>query len=214
MKGVKRKLSKVALFYNVINILSLIISIICYQAVENSNLSGLVFIIPCIAILSSVLLTITPLLEKNADLSHINYKTYQKVNMSISIVFCVMQIALLSLMLSVGFNAHIMICIALGLLLMFVGNVLPKMKSGSFFGVFFPKVRNNYQAWRRFIRFTGFVFFIEGLAVIILGGLYKNWLTYIYILIMDIIVIIILYLAMLFFANKYKMENIKDEVED
>lgn len=210
MKQIKKELSKVAFTYNIINIISFFVTVGCYIPLNNE----LIFIIPCIAILSSVIFTLVPLLEKNANLLKINYKTYQKVNMSISILFCIIQIALLCLMLSVGFNAHIMICVSLGILMMCLGNVLPKMKNGSLISSLFPSIKGKYQAWRRFTRIAGFTLFLEGLIFIIMGGLYSSYWTYIYLIVIDIIVIILLYILSFVLGKKYQMEIKENEMED
>ena len=210
MKQIKKELSKVAFTYNIINIISLLITIGCYFSLKNE----LIFIIPCVAILSSVIFSLVPLLEKNVNLLRINYKTYQKVNMSVSILFCIIQVAMLCLMLSVGFNANIMICVALGILMMCLGNVLPKMKNGSLIASLFPSIKGKYQAWRRFVRIAGFALFLEGLIFIIMGGLYSSYWTYLYLAILDVIVIIFLYLLALVLGKKYQLENKENEVED
>lgn len=212
MKEIKIRLGKTALIYNVINFLTLIITIVCSLSVEKLN-DSLLLIIPCVSILFSVILTIVPLLEKNIDLAHINFRIYQRVNMSISVVFSIMQIALMCLLLSVGFNAHIMICIAIGILLMIIGNVIPKMKIGSIFSSFFPVLKNNYQAWNRFSFLAGFIIFIEGLSIIILGGFYKSTTSYFFILGIIIAIIIILYLLAFYYSRVYKVEK-NNEVED
>lgn len=212
MKEVKIRLGKTALIYNVINFLTLLITIICTLSVEKLN-NGLLLIIPCISILFSVILTIIPLLEKNANLANINFRIYQKVNMSISVVFSIMQIALMCLLLSVGFNAHIMICVAIGILLMIIGNVVPKMKIGSIFANLFPCLKNNYRAWNRFSFISGFIIFIEGLLIIILGGFYKSIFSYLIILGVIIGVILLLYILAFYYSKIYKLEK-QNEVED
>ena len=65
----------------------------------------------------------------------------------------------------------------LGLLLMVVGNYLPKMKQSYTVGIKLPWTLNSEENWYRTHRFAGGVFMLAGLIVLVAGFIEQIWIV-------------------------------------
>ena len=65
----------------------------------------------------------------------------------------------------------------LGLLLMVVGNYLPKMKQSYTMGIKLPWTLNSEENWYRTHRFAGVVFMLAGLIVLVAGFIEQIWIV-------------------------------------
>lgn len=65
----------------------------------------------------------------------------------------------------------------LGLLLMVVGNYLPKMKQSYTVGIKLPWTLNSEENWYRTHRFAGVVFMLAGLIVLVAGFIEQIWIV-------------------------------------
>lgn len=65
----------------------------------------------------------------------------------------------------------------LGLLLMVVGNYLPKMKQSYTVGIKLPWTLNSEENWYRTHRFAGVVFMLAGMIVLVAGFIEQIWIV-------------------------------------
>lgn len=97
------------------------------------------------------------------------------------------------------------ILILMGLLFMFIGNVLPKVSRNYFAGIKTPWTYYSDEIWRRTSRLGGFCFFLSGL-IFLLAGLLKpsgSWMGVILVLIL----LVVIFLPILYSFILYQKEK-------
>lgn len=100
-----------------------------------------------------------------------NYEKFQGWYEGFGIVLMIFLDVMTFVILSESFNpGHIsvdtVVIIAVGILLTFIGNMMPKMKSNFFMGVKNPWTLSNTEVWNKTHRLAGFLFFAAGLLII------------------------------------------------
>lgn len=68
--------------------------------------------------------------------------------------------------------------IIVGLIFVFIGNYLPKSKPNNIAGIKFPWIMKSEKNWVRTNRFTGYVWIVDGLLIIIAGLFKLEWVFF------------------------------------
>lgn len=103
--------------------------------------------------------------------------------------FCVFLQVFLLIMLGITlsesfFPGHIsvgkIVTLAIGVLFMFIGNIMPKIKSNFYLGIKTPWTLSDEEIWLRTHRFAGKTMFAAGAAAVILGwSITDRWSGYV-----------------------------------
>lgn len=131
-----------------------------------------IFLLPAIILLVNVLAEVT----KHADPRTANYSVFSKHYYLFFLVFNVfmflVQLYLIAYALNIiTFNVSNVIIIALGVLFIIIGNMMPKFKQNFFMGIKTPWTLADEQVWYETHRFGGKTWFILGIAMCICGFL-------------------------------------------
>ena len=131
-----------------------------------------IFLLPAIILLVNVLAEVT----KHIDPRAANYDVFSKHYYLFFLVFNVflflVQLYLITYALElITFNISNVIVIAMGVLFIIVGNLLPKVKQNFFMGIKTPWALADEQVWYKTHRFGGKMWFILGIAICICGFL-------------------------------------------
>ncbi len=94
--------------------------------------------------------------------------TYRMIRVLIVLIFSILQIVLLGVVLT-GKNYLIsrLVPALIGVMFIFIGNFLPKVKYNWFLGVRTPWTLSNEEVWRRTHKFSGYLFVIGGLLMLL-----------------------------------------------
>ena len=108
-----------------------------------------------------------------------NYEKFRGVYDSIVIVMMLFMLGVVGLVLSESFNpgrleVEFLAVAAIGLLFVFLGNIMPKVKSNFFVGVRTPWTLSSTEVWNKTHRLAGFVWFFGGLLVLAAGFLLRG----------------------------------------
>ena len=77
----------------------------------------------------------------------------------------------------VGVKMEVIMPVFIGLLLVIVGNYLPKCKQNYTIGIKIPWTLNNEENWNKTHRFAGFLWVICGIAIMFTGFFGGYWIT-------------------------------------
>ncbi|MGB9683086.1 MAG: SdpI family protein [bacterium] len=94
--------------------------------------------------------------------------TYRIIRVLIVLIFSILQIVLLGVVLT-GKNYLIsrLVPALIGVMFIFIGNFLPKVKYNWFLGVRTPWTLSNEEVWRKTHKFSGYLFVIGGLLMLL-----------------------------------------------
>ena len=138
--------------------------------------NAVLVILPCILLaLHWLCLIVTVILDKNAQ---------QHNKKIMAIVFWIIPaisvlIAALTYSAAMGKNAPVEVItnILVGLVLVIMGNYLPKCRQSYTVGIKLPWTLNNEENWARTHRLAGWVWTVGGIVMLLLGFLGIFWLT-------------------------------------
>ncbi|WCN36606.1 SdpI family protein [Aneurinibacillus uraniidurans] len=124
------------------------------------------FLLPVIMLILVPLMLFLPKVDPRKD-NYVRFgKTYELITNGILLFLFVFQILALSLSLGWIHNTNYFIPVFLGVLFIFLGNYMPKIKQNYFFGIRTPWAIANEDVWRRTHRFGGKVLVIAGILFI------------------------------------------------
>ena len=111
-----------------------------------------------------------PKKERYADFSEVYLK------FRTAIIFCLFAVFSASGLYNLGFNIPIgkTVSLVIGLLMIFLGNLMGKLKKNWFVGIRTPWTLSSENVWNKTHRFGGFAFVIFGLLIIITPYLGKT----------------------------------------
>ena len=135
---------------------------------SRANLWWLAGISPLIALLFTALPKIDPR-KKNYS----KFKTYFD---GFCVVMMIFMLGMVTLVISESLNpgmlsVSVVVVAACGLLFIFIGNMLPKVKNNFFVGVRTPWTLSDAEVWNKTHRLAGFLFFFGGIAIVALAFL-------------------------------------------
>lgn len=132
----------------------------------------MIFLLPGIMLFMNLLAEFT----KHADPRASNYvvfsKHYYLFFLVMNIFFFLVQLYLITYALElIHFNLSNILIIALGVLFIIVGNLMPKVKQNFFMGIKTPWTLADEQVWYATHRFAGKLWFVVGILMCICGFL-------------------------------------------
>ncbi len=163
------------------------------------------FVIPLISFLCTILAEVLPRLDPKQPSYDRFPKTYSIMHWCINGLFLAVTVALSIYSLGYKFNTGYLISGAVGVLIMVVGNYMPKMKQNFFTGIKTPWTVMDEENWNKTHRLGGKLWMIGGSFFILLPFLPET-LAGILITVDLIILVIIPYVySYLLYKKKYKL---------
>ena len=103
-----------------------------------------------------------------------NYEKFRGFYDALCLCIMILMLGVLGLVLSESFNpgrlrVEFVAVALLGLLFVFLGNMMPKIKSTFFVGIRTPWTLSNNEVWNKTHRLGGFLWFFGGLLIFVLG---------------------------------------------
>ena len=89
------------------------------------------------------------------------------------------------------FSVEFVITAACGLLFVFLGNMLPKVKSNFFVGIKTPWALSNTEVWNKTHRLAGYLFFFGGLLTIAISFFLREYALFIALMVIIAVMVII-----------------------
>jgi uncharacterized membrane protein len=132
-----------------------------------------VWLIPAISTVVVLSMTLSPLLGAQREVERAT-QVFDSVVIAISGLMLVVEIALIGRALDPDFNVMRPVAIAVGVLLVVVGNYLGKARQNGFIGIKTPWTLSDAGVWDKTHRFTGRAMVLGGLALIVLGLLFHE----------------------------------------
>ncbi len=160
-----------------------------------------------------ILLLITALAEpmKKIDPKLENYERFDKYYYNFffgfALFFLTMEVANIALALGIPINVGNVICFMVGVFMIFIGNMMPKIKQNFFFGVKTPWTLSDEEIWYKTHRMAGKVLVLAGIIMIIsafIAGTAKVWVLLGTIIIMAFIPLVY---SFIIFTKKNKTKN-------
>ena len=138
-----------------------------------------VLMYPGILLLTSILAV--PMIKM--DPKKKNYERFSKYYYDFFFVFALfftaMEIANVAIAVGVDVNMGTVACFMAGVLMVFIGNMMPKIKQNYFFGIRTPWALNDEENWFKTHRMGGKTFAVGGVAIMaatIIPGEAKAWI--------------------------------------
>lgn len=140
------------------------------------------FLLPIVALGITCLLALLPRLEPRATNMAQSFNTYIIVWRVVLLFFLLLHIVLTVSILGAGVNISTILPILIGILFMFIGNYLGKVRSNYFFGIRTPWTLSSDLAWNKTHRLGGKLFVLLGLlfiasALLFQGAAWIFWLV-------------------------------------
>lgn len=185
-------------------ILSLIVSIVSifylpdqipmhwniHGEIDNYGSKFTIFMEPALILILWILMDVL----RKADPKHKNYQKFQKEYEHFKFAICLLIFALQIFTIAVTFGIpvkiHVVIPFIIGILLAYVGNMMPKIKYNYFMGIKTPWTLNNEEVWFKTHRFAGKLWFIGGILAALSSFLPSIWKMIVFVSIIFIISII------------------------
>lgn len=139
-----------------------------------------------IALLAEPMKKVDPKLENYERFN----KYYYNFFFGFAIFFLVVEIANIAIALGASINVGSIICFTVGVLMFFVGNMMPKIKQNFFFGIKTPWALSDEENWFKTHRLGGKTFALGGIVMMIcafIPGEGKIWGLLVAIIVMTII---------------------------
>ena len=130
------------------------------------------FLIPLVGIAIAVLTTILPKIDPKKE-NYERFKSqYLDIRMILVVFFAMIQVVIISISMGATFiKVDMIIKLMVGILLMVLGNLMPKFKQNYFVGIKTPWTLANEVVWAKSHRHGGFVWFISGFVMCVLAFL-------------------------------------------
>lgn len=150
----------------------------------------MVLLYPAILVLVTVLAV--PMIK--LDPKQGNYerfgKYYYNFFFGFALFFVAMEVANIAIALGADINVGSIICFMTGVLMFFVGNMMPKIKQNFFFGIKTPWALTDEENWFKTHRMGGKTFAAGGIVIMIaafIPGEFKIWIVLAAIIVMTLI---------------------------
>ncbi len=149
-----------------------------------------VLLYPAILVLVSVLAV--PMIKLDPKMN--NYERFSKYYYNFffgfALFFVVVEVSNIAIALGADINVGSIICFVVGVLMLFVGNMMPKIKQNFFFGIKTPWALTDEENWFKTHRLGGKIFVMAGIAMMIaafIPGTFKIWIVLAGIIVMTLI---------------------------
>lgn len=160
-------------------------------------------VVVLVAVLAIPMMKIDPKLE--------NYERFEKYYYNFffcfSLFFLVVEVANIAIALGAAINVGSVICFAMGVLMFFIGNLMPKIKQNFFFGIKAPWTLADEEVWFKTHRFGGKAFVLGGIAMMVgafIPGEEKVWVLLAVVLVMTLATFVY---SIIIYLKKNKSQN-------
>lgn len=139
------------------------------------------FMMPLIGILITVLATVLPKIDPKKE----NYERFKSqyfiIRLILVVFFAIMQMVIISISMGATFiKVDTIVKLMIGILLIVLGNIMPKFKQNYFVGIKTPWTLADEFVWAKTHRHGGFVWFIIGFLMSVLAFLPGNGSAVVY----------------------------------
>jgi len=100
---------------------------------------------------------------------------------------------------------------ACGLLFVFIGNMMPKVKSNFFVGVKTPWALSNSEVWNKTHRLAGYLFFFGGLLTFVISFFLREYALFITLMVIVTVMVIVPTVMSYVWFKKFNNEHTSDE---
>jgi len=116
-----------------------------------------------------------------------NYEKFRGFYDAFALFMMLFLLGIVGMILSESFNpgriqVHFVVIAFLGILFIFLGNMLPKFKSNFFAGIKTPWTLSNNEVWNKTHRLAGFLFFFGGVLITVLNFFISGTLMFVILL--------------------------------
>ena len=163
-----------------------------------------VLLYPAILVLVTVLAVPMIKLDPKQDNYERFSKYYYNFFLGFALFFLAMEAANIAIAMGAAINVGSIICFVTGVLMFFVGNMMPKIKQNFFFGIKTPWALTDEENWFKTHRLGGKTFAAGGIAIMIaafIPGESKIWILLAVVLVMVFVPFVYSYVI---FKNKQK----------
>ena len=163
-----------------------------------------VLLYPAILVLVTVLAVPMIKLDPKQDNYERFSKYYYNFFLGFALFFLAMEAANIAIAIGAAINVGSIICFVTGVLMFFVGNMMPKIKQNFFFGIKTPWALTDEENWFKTHRLGGKTFAAGGIAIMIaafIPGESKIWILLAVVLVMVFVPFVYSYVI---FKNKQK----------
>ena len=146
-----------------------------------------VLLYPAILVLVTVLAVPMIKLDPKQDNYERFSKYYYNFFLGFALFFLAMEAANIAIAMGAAINVGSIICFVTGVLMFFVGNMMPKIKQNFFFGIKTPWALTDEENWFKTHRLGGKTFAAGGIAIMIaafIPGESKIWILLAVVLVM------------------------------
>lgn len=143
-----------------------------------------------------------------------NYNNFRGIYDGFALFMMIFMLGLVALIISESlnpgkFSVEFVIVAACGLLFVFIGNMMPKVKSNFFVGIRTPWALSSTEVWNKTNRLGGYLFFFGGLLTVLIAFFLRKYALFIALmLIVAGMVIVPTVMSYIWFK---KLKNTSDE---
>jgi len=120
----------------------------------------------------------------NIDPRKKNYEKFRGLYDGFALFMMIFMLGLVSIVISESLNpgrlsVEFLVIAACGLVFVFIGNMMPKVKSNFFVGIKTPWSLSNTEVWNKTHRLVGYLFFFGGLLIILIAFFLREYALFI-----------------------------------
>ena len=161
--------------------------------------------------ISPVLAVMLMLLPK-IDPRKKNYGKFRGLYDGFALFMMIFMLGLVALVISESlnpgkFSVEFVIVAACGLLFIFIGNMMPKVKSNFFVGIRTPWALSNTEVWNKTHRLGGYLFFFGGLLTFVIAFFLREYALFITLMVIVAVMVIVPTVMSYVWFRKLKSEH-------
>ena len=145
-----------------------------------------------------------------------NYEKFRGLYDGFALFMMIFMLGLVALVISESlnpgkFSVEFVIVTACGLLFVFIGNMMPKVKSNFFVGVKTPWALSNSEVWNKTHRLAGYLFFFGGLLTFVISFFLREYALFITLMVIVTVMVIVPTVMSYVWFKKFNNEHTSDE---
>jgi len=145
-----------------------------------------------------------------------NYEKFRGLYDGFALFMMMFMLGLVALVISESlnpekFSVEFVIVAACGLLFVFIGNMMPKVKSNFFVGVKTPWALSNSEVWNKTHRLAGYLFFFGGLLTFVISFFLREYALFITLMVIVTVMVIVPTVMSYVWFKKFNNEHTSDE---
>ncbi|MFD2172155.1 SdpI family protein [Tumebacillus lipolyticus] len=143
-----------------------------------SNKNTILWIMPGIMLLIYLLLLFLPKIDPNRASQPRNQKVLVLINTLVMVILLGIHCLIISEWLGFGFDMSKLAPVIVGAIFLVIGNFMPRVQHNYFVGIRTPWTLANEEVWRKTHLFSGRVFVVTGLLLLLSLLLPSSWQLY------------------------------------